>query len=169
MFAKAQNRLNPTLFSLKILFAFFASSFSGALAESAYIEIQSAKLRSEPKAWSAPILDLKYGEEVEIIEKTSSWLKVKTKSNSEGFLHVTATTSRPVILKSTATTSARLDSFEAVLAGKGFSSATELNYAKSHEKLDFTLVDMMENRSRAVEPEVLAFMKEGKLNIKAEG
>lgn len=157
-----------SLFSFLFVSLLLLSS-SISVAESLFIEVQSAKLRSEPKAWAPPVADLKYGDEIEVVETNSPWIKVRTKDLKEGFLHSTATTSRPVILKSNVDTNAKLDTFEAVLAGKGFSSSTEISYAKTHDKLDFTLVDSMEIRSRKYEAELLSFMQSGGLNVKEQG
>lgn len=169
MYPRSTENINqPWLFSLLFISLIILSS-SNTIAESLFIEVQSAKLRSQPKAWAPPIVDLKYGDEVEVVETNAPWIKVKTKDLQEGFLHSTATTSRPVILKSTVNTNAKLDTFEAVLAGKGFSSSTEISYAKAHDKLDFTLVDSMESRSRKYEAEVLSFMQSGGLNVKEQG
>lgn len=169
MFVRSWKIIHQSWLILFPLVSLLLLSSSISFAESLFIEVQSVKLRSQPKAWAPPVADLKYGDEVEVVETNAPWIKVRTKDLLEGFLHSTATTSRPVILKSNANTNAKLDTFEAVLAGKGFSSSTEISYAKAHEKLDFTLVDSMESRSRKHEAEVLSFMQSGGLNIKEQG
>ena len=51
-------------------------------AESVFVEVQSAKLRKEPKAWAAPIADVSFGDKIKVLEKNDQWLKVKTAKNA---------------------------------------------------------------------------------------
>lgn len=133
-------------------------------AESVFIEIQAAKLRKEPKAWAAPVTDVKYGDEVTVIETRAPWFKVRTAQNTEGYIHSTAVTARTVILKSTANPSHSIDSFEAVLAGKGFGSDTAKHYSEK-APVDFKLVDVMQQRSKIADTDLYSFMKSGGLHV----
>ncbi len=134
-------------------------------AETVFIEIQTAKLRREPKAWASPVADVTYGDEVTIVETQTPWLKVRTTKNVEGFIHSTAITARQVVLKSTATPGGAIGSFEAVLAGKGFSSEVTQSYAKKRSDVDLGQVDAMRKRSSVSDREVYVFMKQGGLNV----
>ncbi len=134
-------------------------------AESIYIEVQSAKLRGQPKAWAAPVADVKYGDEVYVLETLSPWLKVRTLQNVEGFIHSTAITSRKVVLKGTASPTGTIGTFEAVLAGKGFGSEVVDSYAQKRGDVNFELVDTMRRHSTISDEALYTFMKVGGLNV----
>jgi uncharacterized protein YgiM (DUF1202 family) len=144
-----------------------AAAFSAATGQEMSVQVRSTKVHSAPEWWSPAVTGVVYGDKVTIIsgqKDEGGWLKVQV-SGKEGYLHISALTSRTVVLKTGAEHTARAaDASEVVLAGKGFSKELEGQYARSHS-LSFAPVDQVEHQ-RVSEGELAAFVKAGKLGTR---
>lgn len=133
--------------------------------ETAYIEVQAAKLRAQPKVWAPPIADLHYGDKVQIVSREDPWLRVRSADQREGYLHVTALTTRTVVLKGEGSQSAAVDISDAVLAGKGFNADVASRYVSGSLEGGFQRVEAMQKSSRVDDKTLLGFMRAGNLNL----
>ncbi|MBX7143142.1 MAG: SH3 domain-containing protein [Oligoflexia bacterium] len=133
-----------------------------ALAEDVSVKIRSTALRSQPKAWAATLAVLSYGDTLKLTGADGSWMKVKSKGGTEGFVHSSALTTKKVVLASAKSPSAQVDRADIVMAGKGFSKEIERQFASANGSLNYASVNEVE-RFRVSSGELSAFMKSGKL------
>jgi hypothetical protein len=131
-------------------------------AESRYVQVRKTALRSQPSMISPSVSTLKYGDTVELLESAQdSWLRVKASGRS-GYLHVSATTSRKVVLQQRDIRSAdSVSSSDVVLAGKGFSREVERAFAAKNG-VSLAAVDSIE-RNSVSSVEIAQFIASGKL------
>lgn len=170
----AENRTGDTM--VKLLRSLFLAgalscigsplaSYAASSGQDMYVQVRSAKIRSTPEFWGASVSGVSYGDKVGVIpgqKGEGGWLKVKGAGGKEGYLHVSALTSRKVVLRaSDQKPSHGVSSSDVVLAGKGFSKEVEANYSKSHA-LNYKGVDQIE-RERIGEGELRSFVKGGNL------
>ncbi len=124
------------------------------------IQVKETKVRQQPTFLARPTGSVAYGDRVDVLEQRGVWSHVKN-SQIHGWLHSSALT-RKNIKKSSGSsnlkTAASRD--ELALAGKGFSAEVESEYKSQHAKVDFTLVDRME-QIVIPENELRNFMIEG--------
>lgn len=141
-----------------------AAQAAAASGQPMYVQVRSSKIRSAPEFWAAAVSGVSYGDRVTVVpgqKSESGWLKVKA-AGKEGFLHISALTSRKVVLRGSGEQSPRAaDASEVVLAGKGFSKEIEADYARTHA-LSYAAVDQVE-RTRVSDGALAAFIKAGKL------
>ena len=133
------------------------------IAENLYVKVQSARLRKEPKFYSATIVFLKAGESVEKISSQAGWYLVKTAGGIKGWLHSSAVQSKKVdLVTMDKSLKAKASADEVALASKGFNEQVEKEYKARHKDISFAWVDRM--LAFKVSPEQLRkFLKEGKL------
>lgn len=126
------------------------------------IQQKEGKLRSKPSFLGKILKSLPYGTKVTKENEQGSWFQIKAGSES-GWMHKSSLTEKAIVLKSgDEKVDSGVSDDELVLAGKGFSEDVEKSYKKENPKLDFALVDRMENYS--VNPdEVALFVKSGGL------
>lgn len=129
-----------------------------------YVQVRESTLRSEPQFWSPTVQILKYGDVLEplgAVPGSKAWLKAKV-GEREGYVHVSAVTSRKVVFNaSTKSDMVRGASGDVVLAGKGFNKQVENHYGAS-KGLDFEVVNEVEKVK--VDPlEQAAFIRDGGL------
>ena len=127
------------------------------------IKVRDTVVRSKPKAWAPGVSQVAYGNKVTVIGSESGWLKVRTSSGKEGYLHPSAVTDKPVILSSPkGGVGKEVDPSEVVLAGKGFSKEIEQQYAALNPALKFGELNQIE-RVRISDSELVEFMRQGML------
>lgn len=127
-------------------------------AESAWVNVKSAKILDRDSAKGKKIAAADYGTELEVLESGEKFLKVTLPENEEswiGFIEKKNTTPRKLKTSSSATAK------EIALAGKGFNAESE-NLFESEAGLDYSEVDKMESLELSDE-EITKFLKEGKL------
>ena len=143
--------------------------------DSLYVEVNSTKLRREPKHWSTPLASLNFGDKLEELAFQTGWFRVKSSKtgtaennpalrDGEGYVHESAVTARSVILKSGGSvTDIKPDESDIVLAGKGFNSDVESSYSKQDTPLNYAAVDTVVNKKIDAR-ELEEFLRAGKLN-----
>ena len=125
------------------------------------VQVQSTKLRSEPKFWGATVATLSLGTKVTPAKEQGDWIQA-TALGKTGWVHKTAVTSRQVTLGGGGSTVATGTSTKEVsMGGKGFNSTVEKEYAET-KHMDFGAVDAM-SKLTVSDTELEAFLKEGKL------
>lgn len=148
-----------------ILFLMLLCGMSAsALAEAvSYVQVASTKLRTEPKLWSSAMADLRFGNEVTLLSTDENWAKVRV-GKREGFLPLSALSSKKIQLGSEAPgRSAAKD--DVILAGKGFDTNTEEQFAATGVDLNYGEVDRLE-RIRIADGQLRSFVQTGKLSQK---
>lgn len=142
------------------------SSAAAATGERCAVQVRAAKIRAEPKHWSAPLGELKYGDSLEEISKEGAWLKVRSGSGTEGYIHESAITRRAVVLRADAgNVNLNVDAADIVLAGKGFCEEVELSYRENNPQVDFETLKTWESRS-VDDQSLTRFLEEGQLNVR---
>lgn len=154
-----------------ILSALLVPAFAGAAwavdSSTLYIKVRSSKLRKAPSYIGASLGTVAYGDGVTQLSTEGSWVRVKTRAGTIGYLHNSALSSRQVVLKSSkAGISGSFDSSEVILAGKGFSREIENNYARGNPSMNYNGVDEME-RLRVSDGDLASFVKSGGLRKNA--
>ena len=147
-----------------VIFGVLLPSPDAFAGESVFVEVQSAKLRSAPKVWAPAVSDLKYGDKVDVVAQEDPWIRARTPDKKEGYLHLTAVTSRQVILKGAGTQNTAVDLSDAVLAGKGFNAEVAKRFVDANLAGGFERVDQMQKQSRIGESTLLVFLRDGDLN-----
>lgn len=148
------------------LLGIFCVSLPASLfAEDLYVEVQSVKLRSAPKAWSQPTEEVRYGDKLTVLERIVPWLRVRSEKNLEGFIHESAVTVRKPLGTTANVALNKVHAADVVLAGKGFSDQVLAEWERSNPQVKMSLVDDMEKRSKVPLSEVVAFIKKGDLNL----
>lgn len=155
-----KTKLHPLLLALCTM----AMLAGLAQAEEVHIKVRSAKVKATPQYWAPAVGTLKYGDTLEQLSMEGGWLKVKF-SGKTGYLHESAVTTKKVIIQSNAKGTSNTNISEVVLAGKGFSKATERQVALTDGTLNFKAVDAME-RIKVSEAAIGEFIRAGKLNSK---
>lgn len=137
-------------------------SISSALAADVYVTVRESKLRSRPEFLASPVASVRYGDRLSVVKDSEPWMQVSY-GGKQGYVHSSAITTRKVVLSaSKGAAGANVDQSDVVLAGKGFSSEVEKQFAATHSNLSFAAVDAME-RVKISTAELDAFVKQGKL------
>ncbi len=141
-----------------------ASEAAPSGGEKGFVQVKSARLMDQPKLWGKPVATLSYGEEVSIMsDAAGGWFEVKNRAGKSGYLHQSALTSSTIVLRSGAgAAAAASDGSDVVLAGKGFNSDVERQFAASGTAADFRAVDQVE-QLKVAPTEIAHFIKQGRL------
>jgi uncharacterized protein YgiM (DUF1202 family) len=133
------------------------------LAETLVVRVQSTYVRKEPKFYSSPLATLRAGASVTQISSQAGWLKVRTSTGVEGWIHSNSVHGGKLAIAAmdqSLKTSATAD--ELALAGKGFNKQVEDAYKSRNKGVSFTEVDRM-LRIKVSPDELRRFLMEGKL------
>lgn len=103
-----------------------------------YIAVKEIEAKSSPSVWGRPNVTFYYGDQVQVVEEKSSWVKV-SKDGKSGWVKDSCITSNKIKPKGRVSVNAD----EIALAGKGFSNSLEAEYSNSYD-IDFDVVDFME-------------------------
>jgi len=125
------------------------------------VQVQSTKLRAEPKFWGAVVATLNLGDKVTPVKQTGDWFQV-TAAGKTGWVHKTAVTSRDVALGgSGASVPTQTSTKEVSMGGKGFNNSVEKQY-QTETDLDFAPVDSL-GKIRVSDADLEAFLEQGGL------
>lgn len=132
------------------------------------VQVKSGQVRSLPSFLGKIVAKLSYGDQVDVLEVKGSWKKVSlTGKSSEGWMHVSALTTKEIVLNpGSEDVEKAASSDEIALAGKGFNEQVEGEFKKKNPDVDFTRIDKME-RIVVSQNEIQEFLKRGGLT--AEG
>lgn len=130
---------------MKKVIILLISIFSFLHAETMFITVKKAQVRSAPTFLGKVLVILNYTDEVEITGESGGWYIINSDRVKEGWLPVSSVTMDPLVLKkSDSNVSNDISHQEVSLAGKGFNSEMEAAF-KDSLNLDYTWVDIMEN------------------------
>ena len=131
------------------------------------VQVKEGQIRSTPSFLAEIIARPPYGDRVEIIQDKGHWKKVAGRG-VQGWMHVSALTTKTVVLKAgAANLPTTATGSEIALAGKGFNEEVEKQYKSLNRNLDYTWVDRME-KFQVSSGQMQAFLKQGKVTP-AEG
>jgi len=160
--------LAPILLVASLILPFSSVLAADKAPQKLTIKVKESKLRAKPKIWAAAVSDLKFGDTLTPLATESGldadagWIKVKTKSGVQGFVHPTAVTDRRVILSSSKEAAAEVDPSSVVLAGKGFNREIEQEFARLNPGSNFKQIDQIA-AVKISEQELMQFVRAGKL------
>lgn len=148
---------------------FFLLLFATAHATSLQVQVETTPLRDLPSFLSPVIMDLGYGQKVDLVQEQADWKRIRvTGSKTTGWVHGSALTEKTIRLSAGNAAATGVDADELALAGKGFSEEVEGAYRAENQSLDYTMIDKME--AIVVSPEeAKAFLKEGGIIPKGDG
>jgi uncharacterized protein YgiM (DUF1202 family) len=133
------------------------------------VQVRDGQLRSTPSFLGSLVGAVAYGTQVEVMQQQGEWLEVRTPSGGKGWIHNSALGKKQVALQSGGqNVETTASGKELALAGKGFNADIEAEFRKSHQNLDYTWVNKMENINISPQ-EVLAFLKAGDVRPVAGG
>lgn len=133
-----------------------SATFAKPKEKKMYVNVQNASLKSGTSFFAKTLMQLKYGQEVLLInDDNEKWSVIKI-DEQEGFINSGSLTKRKI---KTSNFSASAD--ELALAGKGFNEEIE-NSFKKNSKVNYVEVDKMENKEVDSE-NLFEFIKEGNL------
>jgi uncharacterized protein YgiM (DUF1202 family) len=148
--------------SISIVFFLVLITVGSASAADVYVTVRESKLRTKPEFLASATASVRYGDKLSVVKDSEPWMQVSI-GGKQGYIHSSAITTRKVVLSaSKGSAGANVDQSDVVLAGKGFSSDVEKQFAATHSNLSFASVDAME-RVRISTAELEAFVKQGKL------
>ena len=143
------------------LFLCFVLSGSAEPQKTMSVQVKEGQLRSTPSFLGTIVAKLSYGDKVEIMQDQGSWKKVAVRGGVQGWIHVSALTTKNIVLKAGAgNVQTSATSGEIALAGKGFSEEIEKQYKKLNRNLDYAWVDRME-RFQVTPEQMQAFLNQG--------
>ena len=142
-----------------MVFSFTFSTLSSA-ENLMTVQVKETKLRSAPQQWASSISSLRYGDTLTAEKVENNWVSGLTKSKQKGFVHISALTSKTIVLSSNKIASNTVDPTDVILAGKGFSQATENEYARKNGASNFKAVDTVQTL-QVVDSELIGFMRDG--------
>ena len=150
---------------MKRVFLLFFSIFiaSAAFADSAiYVQVRSSKIRTAPQLWASAVAPVTYGDKLTNVKEAGAWIEVKNSKGASGFIPTSAVTRREVVLGKIGTAKGTTpNANDVVLAGKGFNSEVEKQFAASGA-VNFRAVDAME-QIRVSDSALKSFVTSGKL------
>lgn len=143
----------------------FLPSFS--YAELLSIQVKQTFLRAKPSFLSKVIAKVQYAQQLEKKKVKNSWYLVKSiQGKYIGWIHSSALSKKTIVLKSSQKiANSSVSQSEVLMAGKGFNKQVETEYKRQNRRLDFTLVDKIENKKYLNRSQLIHFAKNGKLSI----
>lgn len=147
-------------FLIVVTMAFFTAAALWA-ASSMSIQVSEAQMRGTPSFFGTVVVNLVYGDRVEVLQEGNGWIQVRDGSGRTGWIQESALTTKKVVLSSGGNVSSGASTEEVALAGKGFNKEIESEY-QSQTDLDFAWVDRMEEYGKTLET-LVDFLEEGNL------
>lgn len=134
------------------------------MAESMCVQVKKSQLRNQPSFMGKIVSELAYGDRVAVQEEKKSWVRVTTaKGNREGWMHLSALTTKEIVLNpGSKDVEKAASSDEIALAGKGFNEQVEEKFKQDNKNIDFSWIDRME-KIVVSQQEKQSFIREGGL------
>jgi len=119
-----------------------------------YISVLNTTVKESTGFFARELGTLSLGNEVTLISERGKWSRIRS-GDLTGWVTTTSLSARRIVASGTNATATEIS-----MAGKGFSSETEMEYRKTG--LDYSMVDFMETIAIPKE-ELLGFITEGGL------
>ncbi len=127
----------------KVLLVLLVVSAGAALAGPMSIQVRNGKVRATPSQLGSVVASVEYGDKVQAGTLEKGWYPVTTADGKTGWLHESALSKKPIVMRSgTTDAAAGVSSDEVALAGKGFNEQVEKKL-RSEGTLDYAWVDRM--------------------------
>jgi SH3-like domain-containing protein len=128
---------------MKVLAVLLVISVGVAFAAPMSVQVRNCRVRATPSQLGAVVATVDYGAKVEAGTPERSWYPVTTADGKAGWLHESALSKKPIVMRAgTGDAATGASSDEVALAGKGFNEQVEARM-KADGKLDYTWVDRM--------------------------
>jgi len=152
---------NRVLFGLPVVTLLLGAALAWAAAGTLSVQVRSGHLRGKPSFLGRVTADVSYAERVQVLEERDPWVRVRGAGGGEGWIHVSALTSKRLVLSAGAEdVEAAASGDELALAGKGFNEEVEAAFRKEHPEVDYAPVERME-RWVVSAGEAAAFLRAG--------
>ena len=134
------------------------------------VQVREGQLRATPSHFGKIVARASYGDQTTVLEETGDWEKVSIMGGKvQGWMHVTALTSKRIVLKAgQSNVETSVSQGEIALAGKGFNKEVEAEYRKSNANLDFDWINRMEAMKVSSE-QMDYFIADGRLATRSPG
>ena len=128
---------------VKVLAVLLAVSAGAALAAPMSVQVRNCKVRATPSQLGAVVATVDYGVVVQAQTLQKGWYPVTTSDGKTGWVHESALSRKPVVMRAgTSDAATGVSSDDVALAGKGFNEQVERKLRKDGT-LDYTWVDRM--------------------------
>ncbi|MBN1381821.1 MAG: hypothetical protein JXA41_09115 [Deltaproteobacteria bacterium] len=156
-------------FLLILIVSSLTGIVSGASAKDMTVQVNETQLRAMPAYYGAVVSTVNYADRLRVIEQKGSWVKaVSLRTNAQGWVHISALTSKRLAPKAGAGSApTSVSTGELSAAEKGFTEQIERDYRRKNRSIDFTWVDRMEQIT-VTPQQSMSFLSEGGLRP-AEG
>jgi uncharacterized protein YgiM (DUF1202 family) len=133
------------------------------------VQVKEGQLRATPSHLGKIVAKVSYGDRVTVSEERGDWKKVSLNRKSQGWIHISALTSKQIALRAgQGNVRSSVSGDEIALAGKGFNKEVEAQYRQNNKNLDYAWIDRME--AIKVSPKQMDdFVAVGRLTPGAEG
>jgi uncharacterized protein YgiM (DUF1202 family) len=84
--------VNPYRLFVSLLFTTLVFLPVMATAETIFVQGKTAKLRAGKTSLDRVVADVKFGDELEVLQKDGNWLEVQTSAGAKGWIYVNKTT-----------------------------------------------------------------------------
>ncbi|MDH5297682.1 MAG: SH3 domain-containing protein [Desulfobulbaceae bacterium] len=131
------------------------------------VTVREGVMRATPMPFGPIVATFAHGDRVAVEGESGGWLKVRQLEGkqSRGWMHVSALTSRRVVLRSgEGEVAAAASDEELALAGKGFNRQVEASFKTRNSQLDYGAVDRMEKIDIRL-ARMEQFLREGGLTV----
>jgi SH3-like domain-containing protein len=128
---------------IRVLAVLLTISTGAALAAPMSVQVRNCRVRATPSQLGATVATVEYGAVVQAGALQNGWYPVTTADGKTGWVHESALSKKPIVMRAGANDAATgVSSDEVALAGKGFNEKVEAKLRKDG-KLDYTWVDRM--------------------------
>ncbi len=147
---------------IRVFAVLLAACAGAALAGPMSVQVRNGKVRATPSQLGSVVASVEYGDKVQAGTPEKGWYPVTTADGKTGWLHESALSKKPIVMRSGTTDAATgASSDEVALAGKGFNEQVEAKLRKEGT-LNYTWVDRMSAFNVGAN-EISKFLKEGHL------
>ncbi len=130
---------------LVLLMSLLASDPVLSTGDEATVKVMRQYIFPSPAFYAQPVAELELGQVLTILEVGNQWFRVSASSTLSGWVHATALTAASAGSGSVSSGSGSVTQDEVTLAGRGFNSDVEAEYAGDNPALDFDAVDRIED------------------------
>jgi SH3-like domain-containing protein len=147
---------------IRVLVVLLVISAGVALAGPMSVQVRNCRVRATPSQLGSAVATVDYGAVVQAGTPQKGWYPVTTADGKTGWVHESALSKKPIVMRAGASDAATgVSSDEVALAGKGFNEQVEKKL-RSEGKLDYTWVDRMATFNASAD-QIVKFRGQGRL------
>jgi SH3-like domain-containing protein len=134
-----------------------------ACAATLNVAVKESPQRATATPFGRVLANLRYGTQVEVLERQGAWVRVKAAGAGSGWVHASALSEKRLALQSgKGAVKSGASAEELTLAGKGFNAQVEGEYRQRNRDLNYQWVERMESTVIPTE-DLQRFVREGRL------